>query len=75
MCFHTFSQVETVGDKYMAVSGLPEKCSWHARSVCKMALDMISVIQHIKHKGETVEVNTMMTKTLIFLFGGEGGAL
>lgn len=44
----------------MAVSGLPEKCSWHAKSVCKMALDMISVIKHIKHKGENVEVVSLL---------------
>lgn len=34
-------QVETVGDKYMAVSGLPDICENHAVSIARLALDMI----------------------------------
>ncbi|CAH1370346.1 unnamed protein product [Tenebrio molitor] len=34
-------KVETVGDKYMAVSGLPEPCTTHARNIAKLALDMM----------------------------------
>lgn len=45
----------------MAVSGLPEKCSWHARSVCNMALDMLYVVQDMKHKGEKLEVSSILT--------------
>lgn len=33
--------METVGDKYMAVSGLPNVCDNHAVSIAKLALDMI----------------------------------
>jgi guanylate cyclase soluble subunit beta len=33
--------VETVGDKYMAVSGLPDICENHAVSIARLALDMI----------------------------------
>ncbi|XP_054754630.1 guanylate cyclase soluble subunit beta-1-like [Lytechinus pictus] len=33
-------KVETVGDKYMAVSGLPVPCEDHARCIARMALDM-----------------------------------
>lgn len=33
--------METVGDKYMAVSGLPEPCTTHARNIAKLALDMM----------------------------------
>lgn len=36
-------KVETVGDKYMAVSGLPEACDSHARHINRLALD----IQHL----------------------------
>jgi guanylate cyclase soluble subunit beta len=53
-----------VGDKYMAVSGLPEKCSWHARSVCNMALDMLFVVQDMTHKGEKLEVIYIQTYIL-----------
>lgn len=33
--------METVGDKYMAVSGLPEPCTTHARDIGRLALDMM----------------------------------
>ena len=34
-------KVETVGDKYMAVCGLPEKVEAHSKYMCKVALDII----------------------------------
>ena len=34
-------KVETVGDKYMAVCGLPEKVEFHTKYICRVALDMI----------------------------------
>ncbi|CAH1777167.1 unnamed protein product [Owenia fusiformis] len=40
-------KVETVGDKYMAVSGLPEPCDSHARCIGRLALD-------IKKASETI---------------------
>lgn len=40
-------KVETVGDKYMAVSGLPEACKDHARSIARLALDMMAISKHI----------------------------
>lgn len=40
-------QVETVGDKYMAVSGLPEPCRSHARCVARLALDLIDLSKRI----------------------------
>ncbi|ELT88401.1 hypothetical protein CAPTEDRAFT_195687 [Capitella teleta] len=33
--------VETVGNKYMAVSGLPDLCSDHAYNICSLALDIM----------------------------------
>lgn len=36
-------QVETVGDKYMAVSGLPEPCEDHVRCIARLALDMMDL--------------------------------
>ena len=32
--------METVGDKYMVVSGVPEPLEDHARCVCQLALEM-----------------------------------
>ena len=32
--------METVGDKYMVVSGVPEPLEDHARCICQLALDM-----------------------------------
>lgn len=36
-------KVETVGDKYMAVSGLPEQCDDHAKCIARLALDMMDM--------------------------------
>lgn len=40
-------QVETVGDKYMAVSGLPEPCNTHARCIAKLALDIMDLSREV----------------------------
>lgn len=36
-----------MGDKYMAVSGLPETCSSHAKCMAKLALDMMDLVDQI----------------------------
>lgn len=41
-------QVETVGDKYMAVSGLPDWCENHAVCIARLALDMIEMADNVK---------------------------
>lgn len=51
-----FPQVETVGDKYMTVSGLPEPCTHHAKSICHLALDMLEIAGQVKVDGEPVQV-------------------
>ncbi|KAJ8028016.1 Guanylate cyclase soluble subunit beta-1 [Holothuria leucospilota] len=50
-------KVETVGDKYMAVSGLPEICASHARWIAKMALDMKDVSRGIIMGDEPIVVS------------------
>ena len=51
-----FIQVETVGDKYMTVSGLPEPCTHHAKSICHLALDMLEIAGQVKVDDEPVQV-------------------
>jgi guanylate cyclase soluble subunit beta len=46
--------VETVGDKYMAVSGLPEPCQTHARCIARLALDMMDLGRDVEVDGEPV---------------------
>uniref|UniRef100_A0A0A9X0F7 Guanylate cyclase soluble subunit beta-1 n=4 Tax=Lygus hesperus TaxID=30085 RepID=A0A0A9X0F7_LYGHE len=60
-------KVETVGDKYMAVSGLPEPCDDHARSIAKLALDMMDIVKEVKE----VKVNDQPIKITIGIHTGE----
>ncbi|XP_054168023.1 guanylate cyclase soluble subunit beta-1-like [Oppia nitens] len=41
-------KVETIGDKYMAVSGLPEPCECHARCIARLALDIMDLSKKVK---------------------------
>ena len=49
-------QVETVGDKYMLASGLPEKTELHARNMALVALDMLDVAMDTAIDGQRVQV-------------------
>ena len=40
-------KVETVGDKYMAVSGLPDECENHAKCIARLALDMLDMAKNV----------------------------
>ncbi|KAJ3658976.1 hypothetical protein Zmor_010686 [Zophobas morio] len=40
----------------MAVSGLPERCSTHARNIAKLALDMMDRGKSVLHDGEPVRI-------------------
>ena len=46
--------METVGDKYMAVSGLPEPCKSHARCIALLALDMMDTTKALSVDGQGV---------------------
>ncbi|XP_037794163.1 guanylate cyclase soluble subunit beta-1-like [Penaeus monodon] len=49
-------KVETVGDKYMAVSGLPETCDHHARCISNLALDMMDKAEGVIVGGQKVRI-------------------
>ncbi|KAH9637519.1 hypothetical protein HF086_010930 [Spodoptera exigua] len=50
-------KVETVGDKYMAVSGLPEYEVGHAKHISLLALEMMDLSQTVTVDGEPVKIN------------------
>lgn len=45
-----------MGDKYMAVSGLPLKCERHAHNIASLCLDMHEIAKGIVINGRNVEV-------------------
>ncbi|KAJ6640086.1 Guanylate cyclase soluble subunit beta-1 [Pseudolycoriella hygida] len=49
-------KVETVGDKYMAVSGLPEVCDNHAKCIARLALDMMDMCKNVNMGPKPVEI-------------------
>lgn len=56
-------KVETVGDKYMAVSGLPEACDSHARHINRLALDIFDLAKTIRLEEYTGGVRSTTTTT------------
>jgi guanylate cyclase soluble subunit beta len=40
-------KVETVGDKYMAVCGLPEIIDLHTKYICRVALDIMDSVEEL----------------------------
>ena len=56
-------QVETVGDKYMAVSGLPEPNESHARWMAKLSLEMMEIAVELRAEGLPVTVSTFDDKS------------
>jgi guanylate cyclase soluble subunit beta len=57
-------KVETVGDKYMAVCGLPLKVDSHTKSMCLLALDIIDTFKGIHN----VDGNEIIVRLIIDFF-------
>uniref|UniRef100_A0A1I8M4H5 Guanylate cyclase soluble subunit beta-1 n=2 Tax=Musca domestica TaxID=7370 RepID=A0A1I8M4H5_MUSDO len=49
-------KVETVGDKYMAVSGLPDHCENHAKCIARLALDMMDMAKNVKMGSNPMQI-------------------
>lgn len=45
--------METIGDAYMVVSGVPERSKYHAEHVADLALDMISAMPTLVDPSES----------------------
>lgn len=60
--------METVGDKYMAVSGLPEPCEDHVRCIARLALDMMDLSHTVVVDGvPVVSIFEIITRVLPIL--------
>ena len=53
-----YFQVETIGDAYMVVGGVPDPTTDHADRVANMALDMICNTEEVQspESGEPIQV-------------------
>ena len=60
--FHEI-QVETVQDKFMAVSGLPEPCTDQARCIARLALDMMELAMDVAIDGVPVVIKMFKLTT------------
>lgn len=54
--------METIGDAYMVVGGLPTRCDNHAARVCNQALDMIYYCQRVinPYNGQPIMVGLQL---------------
>lgn len=82
----SLSKVETIGDAYMVVSGLPVRNGQkHAMEIANMSLSIMKAVQEfkVKHKPDEklmirIGINSGKARNLMFriqpyLYGGGGG--
>jgi class 3 adenylate cyclase len=49
---HRLEKIKTIGDAYMVVSGIPDPVPDHARRIIKMAVDMLTILEHYSKNNE-----------------------
>jgi class 3 adenylate cyclase len=64
-----FEKVETIGDAYMVVSGLPERNDKHEREIVDMAFDMLHNISTLINPAtsEALKIRVGKNQTHIYL--------
>lgn len=45
---HGVEKIKTIGDAYMAVCGVPERCGDHTRRTVELALDMLAAVERLR---------------------------
>lgn len=51
----------------MTVSGLPEPCTHHAKSICHLALDMLEIAGQVKVDDKPVQVGYVVLLRSVFM--------